>query len=76
MYSMSPFATASPVPAAPASQEDEAPGSELRSARIALVRLLARQAVREWLAEPEETAEAGAPGAPWPSFPVSRGERP
>ena len=75
MYSMSPSAAASPVPAAPAPQEDEAPGSDPHSALIALVRLLARQAVREWLAEPE-SAEAGATDAPWPSPPVSAGERP
>ena len=75
MTSISPSDAASAVPAAPASQEDEAPGSDLHSALIALVRLLARQAVREWLAEPE-TAEAGAPDAPRPSPPVSRGERP
>ena len=68
------LAAASPVPAAPASQEDEAPGSDLHSALIALVRLLARQAVRQWLTEPE--TEAGATDAPWPSPPVSAGERP
>ena len=69
------LAAASPVPAAPALQEDEAPGSDLHSALIALARLLARQAVREWLAE-SETAEAGATDTPWPSPPVSMGERP
>lgn len=75
MYSMFPSTTAPPVPAAPAPREDEAPGSDPHSALIALVRLLARQAVREWLAEPE-SAEAGAPDAPWFSPPVSAGERP
>ena len=75
MSSIYPSAAASPVSAAPAPQEDEAPGSDLHSALIALVRLLARQAVREWLAEPE-TAEAGATDAPRLSPPVSAGERP
>ncbi len=75
MYSISPSAIARPLPAAPASQEDEAPGLDLHSALIALARLLARQAVREWLAE-SETAEADAPDPPSPSPSVSAGERP
>ena len=75
MYSMSPSVAAPPVPATPGPQEDKAPGSDRHSALIARVRLLARQAVREWLAEPE-TAEAGATDAARLSPPASAGERP
>ena len=49
-------AVASPAATAPAPPDGAAPASDLHPALVALVRLLARQAVREWLAQPE-TAE-------------------
>jgi hypothetical protein len=67
------FSFAAPVSAVAAPQDSPSPIA-VDQALIALVRLLARQAVRDRLAEPE-TIEDGNTDAPSVSSAVSAGER-
>jgi hypothetical protein len=70
-----PFCCVNPVSAAAAMKDSPSPIA-VDQALITLVRLLARQAVRDWLSQPGMTEDNGDTGPPSLSSAISAGERP